>query len=295
MHVENTFGGISAEMRQRFRIHELSMTRHCKRQDDSVLYGMRCRMGRIEVYQESFFEGAARARGVVVLIDVLRSYSTLAIILARGAEKVVLVDDVDDGLRLRDQGDVDLAIGGLRGERPSGYDFGNSPVEVHKVDLTGAKIAMRSSAGTRAVFRVREAECIYLGSFLTADATAKAVLCQTSSDRQITIVDLGFEGVIPATEDMLCSVYFQKLLEAFGRGEEYITCFPSILEVLSWPGVVHNFFTDDEIRMVLQLDLCDFSIRVKSEAGLMVARAEYPPQPKITRPRPRRERIWRSR
>ena len=246
--------------------------------------------------RESGFTGLEKAVGNVVLVDVLRSYSTLAIILARGAEKVALVDDVADALRLRDQGEVDLAVGGLHGVRPAGYDFGNSPVQIDKVDLTGAKIAMRSSAGTRAVFRVREAECIYLGSFLTADATAKAVLRQTPSDGQITLIDLGFEGVMPATEDTLCCVYFQKLLEAFLRGDRYITAFPTILEVLCWPGVVHNFFSDEELRLALQLDRFDFAIRVESDGGLMVARAEYPAQPHITDPRrPRRERIWRSR
>ena len=246
------------------------------------------------IRRESLFHGVEKAVGNIVLVDVLRSYTTIAIILARGAELVILVDNVEDGLRLRDQSEVDLTVGGRHGLRPAGYDFGNSPVQIDKIDFAGARVALRSSAGTPAVFRVREAEGIYLGSFLTADATAKAVISQTPSDGQITIVDLGFEGLMPATEDTLCCVYLQKLLEAFQRGEQYITAFPTILEVLRYPGVVHSFFHDDEITLALQLDTYDFAVRVERERGLMVARAAYPSQPQIT-PRPRRERIWRSR
>ena len=229
-----------------------------------------------EIRRESLFVGAAKAVGNVVLFDVLRSYTTLAMLFAQGVEEAVLVARVKDAVSLRDRGLVDLAVGGFHGDRPVDYDLGNSPVEIDGVNFAGAKIAMRSSAGTQGVFKVRSADSIYLASFLNADATAKSLLSRTPPRGRITLVDLGFEGVHECIEDRLCRVYFELLLEAFLRGKLYITEFQEIKRVLELPGSINEFFTPEEIELALQLDRFDFAIRVERRAGIMVATAEYP-------------------
>lgn len=231
-----------------------------------------------EICRRSLFVGAEHATGNVVLLNVLRSYTTLAMLFSQGVEQAILVSGVADGLSLRDQGLVDFAVGGLHGNRPVGYDFGNSPVEIDGVNFAGTKIAMRSSAGTQGVFKVRNADSIYLASFLTADATAKSLLRRTPPRGRITLVDLGFEGVRDCLEDRLCLVYLGLLLEALLRGEEYITVFPILKKVIQLHRAVDEFFTPEEIELSLQLDRFDFAIRVDRIDGFTVATAEYPPE-----------------
>ena len=58
----------------------------------------------MEVTIESLLEGAKRATGAVVIVDVFRAFTTAAVALARGAERIVMVAEIDEALRLRDQG-----------------------------------------------------------------------------------------------------------------------------------------------------------------------------------------------
>ena len=228
-----------------------------------------------QIHRDSLFVGAAKAVGNVVLFDVLRSYSTLAMLFNQGIEQAILVARVDEAISLRDRGLVDLAVGAFHGDRPEGYDFGNSPVEIDGVNFAGAKIAMRSSAGTQGVFKVRDADSIYLASFLTADSTAKSILRRTPPRGRITLVDLGFEGVRDCIEDRLCRVYFELLLEAFLQGRAYITEFPLIKRVLELPGSINEFFTPQEVELAMRLDQFDFAIRVERMDGFMIATPEY--------------------
>ena len=71
----------------------------------------------MEVRIESLIEGARRARGVVVIVDVFRAFTTAAVAFARGAERIVIVPEVDEALRLRDQGVGDVCVGEVNGNR----------------------------------------------------------------------------------------------------------------------------------------------------------------------------------
>ena len=56
----------------------------------------------MEIVIDSLLEGARRARGVVVIIDVFRAYTTAAVALSKGADKIILVAEVEEALALKD-------------------------------------------------------------------------------------------------------------------------------------------------------------------------------------------------
>jgi 2-phosphosulfolactate phosphatase len=64
-----------------------------------------------------------------------------------------------------------------RAGRHLGFDFGNSPFEVSKVDFQVKTIIQRTSAGTHGiVVAAHRAERLYASSLVTADPTVRAML-----------------------------------------------------------------------------------------------------------------------
>ncbi|MBU4245221.1 MAG: 2-phosphosulfolactate phosphatase, partial [Proteobacteria bacterium] len=74
-------------------------------------------------------DGARRARGVAVVIDVFRAFSVACYAVDNGAQDYLAAADVDLARRLAgEHGGI------LMGERdcimPKGFDYGNSPTEI---------------------------------------------------------------------------------------------------------------------------------------------------------------------
>ena len=115
----------------------------------------------MEIRIESLIEGAQRARGTVVIIDVFRAFTTAAVALARGAQRIVIATQPQEALRLRDQGVGDLCVGEINGKRPDGFDYGNSPYEMSQAVMAGKAIILSTRSGTAGVEAATHAEAIY--------------------------------------------------------------------------------------------------------------------------------------
>ena len=89
----------------------------------------------MRIIVDSLVEGARRARGTVVIIDVFRAFTTEAVAFRRGAKKIILVGSPEEALRLRSDGIADLCVGEVHGMRPAGFDYNNSPYEMSEADL----------------------------------------------------------------------------------------------------------------------------------------------------------------
>jgi 2-phosphosulfolactate phosphatase len=124
-----------------------------------------------EVRIDSLLSGTERATGSVVIIDVFRAFTTAAVVLARGATKIIVVSDVEEALALRSAGVSELCMGEVRGRAPPGFDFGNSPFEALQTHVKGLTIIQRTSAGTQGIVSARHATQLYAGALVTAKAT----------------------------------------------------------------------------------------------------------------------------
>ncbi|MEM7188829.1 MAG: 2-phosphosulfolactate phosphatase, partial [Pseudomonadota bacterium] len=85
----------------------------------------------------SFEEAAAQATGTAVVIDVFRAFTTAAVAMANGVEKILMTGSIDDALALRADGAGAFCMGERNGLRPDGFDFGNSPAELSSHLLDG--------------------------------------------------------------------------------------------------------------------------------------------------------------
>jgi 2-phosphosulfolactate phosphatase len=113
--------------------------------------------------------------GPVVVIDVIRAFTTAAYAFGAGATAVYLVATVEEALAFKAAHPEVLAMGEDRGRRPEGFDFPNSPVAVSRADLDGRTLVQRTSAGTRGVIAAVDATRLWAASLVCASATARAV------------------------------------------------------------------------------------------------------------------------
>ncbi|MGD0441270.1 MAG: 2-phosphosulfolactate phosphatase [Acidimicrobiales bacterium] len=114
-------------------------------------------------------------RGVVVAVDVLRAFTTAAYAFAAGASSIFLVATVREAIDLAGRIPGALTMGEEHGQRPLGFDFSNSPVEVSRADLEGRSLVQRTSAGTQGVIAAGNAERLFAASLVCASATAAAI------------------------------------------------------------------------------------------------------------------------
>jgi 2-phosphosulfolactate phosphatase len=227
----------------------------------------------MEIRIDSLLSGAERATGSVVIIDVFRAFTTAAVVLARGAAKIIMVSGVEEALALRSAGIGQLCMGEVRGRAPPGFDLGNSPFEASQAHVVGMTIIQRTSAGTQGIVSARQAAQLYAGSLVTAKATVRAIF--RHSPQRATLVAMGDDGVTRTDEDELCAIHLRNLLE--GRPGDA----SGILEVILAGARIADFHDPakphlhpGDLEIALGIDRYDFAVRITEEDGRPVARIE---------------------
>lgn len=161
-------------------------------------------------FQYTNLEDCHTAKGVVVVIDVLRAFSTAAYAFSRGAKEILLVGTVEEALALRSQIPHSKAMGEVGGLPPPGFDFGNSPTHIDGEDLSGITLIQRTGAGTRGAVRSQNAEVLLAASFVVAGATVKHITRLGAEEVTFVITGKTFSG---GDEDLACAEYLEALLK----------------------------------------------------------------------------------
>ncbi len=139
----------------------------------------------------------------VVMIDVLRSSTTITTALANGARQVIPATSVESAVKISGNlfGDVFLLGGERNGKMIEGFSLGNSPLEYTEERVRGKSIIFSSSNGTQALAKGRHARTLLVCGFVNVSAVAEA-LQRIGGD--LTILCAGNEGSI-ALEDAVCA------------------------------------------------------------------------------------------
>src|SRR5688572_27231706 len=96
-----------------------------------------------------FVAGARSARGLVVVIDVFRAFSVAAYAFARGAVASMPVADIETARQLK-AADPNRILLGERFAKPlPGFDCGNSPTELERIDVAGRTLVHTTHSGTQ--------------------------------------------------------------------------------------------------------------------------------------------------
>jgi 2-phosphosulfolactate phosphatase len=253
-------------------------------------------------------QGAEGAQGAVVVIDVLRAFTTAAYALAprltpphpptaphppgekypggrpaaravaeetgkRGAREIWLVSTPEEALALR-AADPGLVLAGEVGGRPiPGFDHGNSPERMAALDLDGRTLVLRSSSGVRgALAAAHTCTELWLASLVTASATARAV---RAAGGEVTLLAMGSPAGPDGPEDDACADLLEALLREqpceHGRIVRMVSESPAAQQALD-PAI--DWITPGDLECALAIDRFGFAIRARVELGRVVARID---------------------
>lgn len=147
----------------------------------------------------------------VVVIDTLRSFTTAAVALARGAKAIYPVEGITAANLLSTEIADAMTVGAIPGGDPApGFDFGNSPAEMMLADVRGKNILMSTAAGVRGLRRFQPARNLYAASLVVARATADAIRASGAPD--VCFVITGEWVDRDGDEDIACADYIEALL-----------------------------------------------------------------------------------
>ena len=222
----------------------------------------------IEVFH--LIEGAGKAEGLVVIIDVFRAFSLECYLFDMGATEIRPVGTVEDAFSLRNRIENSILVGERQGKKCEGFDYGNSPSAINGRDVFGKTVVHTTSAGTQGIVNAVKADKVITGSLVNAKAIAKYITMM--QPHKVSLVCMGNGGVLPAEEDELCAEYIKYLL--IGGKEIELE---KKIETLKKHGGDHFFdeskqdvFPKEDFYMCVDYDKFPFVIEIeKDELGFV--------------------------
>ena len=151
--------------------------------------------------------------GLVVVVDVLRAFSTSAYAFAAGARAVIEAHSLDEIEPLKQRNAPAITVGAQPGGFPvAGLDYGNSPASIAPLDLAGVTLIEYSAGGVRGLIDCDHASEVLAGSLVCARATAEYI--RWRDPPLVTFVITGLWTDRDGDEDHACA----DLIEAHLRG-----------------------------------------------------------------------------
>jgi len=214
-------------------------------------------------------EGAREARGLTIIIDVFRAFTTDCFVFDNGAVKIIPVESVDGALELRKKNPDYIVMGERDGKKPEDFDYGNSPTEIENVDFKGKTIIQTTTAGTKGILNATNADEIITGSFVNTSVVVNYIKKTGFSD--VSLVCMGDKGIEKSDEDTMCAEFIKDSLE----GKE--VDFQKIKNYLKSYKSAEKFFNDEKVwaperdfELCTEVDRFSFIIKVEAPGSNMV-------------------------
>jgi 2-phosphosulfolactate phosphatase len=212
---------------------------------------------------------AAEARGIVIVIDVIRAFSVAGYAFASEARGIWMVREVEEARRLREREPEALLIGEVGGRTIPGFDLNNSPSLMARTDVRGRQLIQRTGAGTQGAVGAWGASSILLCALTNARATATyADRLAAETGDCITLLPTFTRRDLPWTEDEICADYVQALITGQDNAEAIVERGRQYLEEI---GRLDNWKREDadfpfeDIAAVFDVDKFNFAMVGKHE------------------------------
>ena len=221
-------------------------------------------------------EGAKKAEGLTVIIDVFRAFTTECYCFAGGAVKSYPIGSMEDAFALKREHPDWVLLGERGGAKVEGCDLGNSPWDAMNYDFRGKTMIHSTSAGTQGIVNAARASAtqIITGSLVNAKAICDYIRAQ--NPETVSLVAMGKAGVTSVPEDLLAADYMRALLEDDRSYDidgriEYLKDHGG--EQFFDPALAHIFPRED-YPLCVALNRFGFVLRVEKEGDMLVIRRE---------------------
>ncbi len=216
----------------------------------------------MEIRILEYIEGARKATGLTVIIDVFRAFTVGCYVMNNGAKEIIAVAEVDTAFHLKRENPGYILMGERSERKVEGFDYGNSPTHIEHVDFTGKTVVQTTSAGTRGLIEATGADEIITGSLVNADAVVAYI--KQNYPSTASLIAMGYNGRLPADEDRLCAKYIQDRLMGNKQDME-----DAIVELKEGSG--KRFFDPQNINhsppndffLCTQIGIFDFVLRAE--------------------------------
>ncbi len=210
-----------------------------------------------------------QAKGLCVVIDVLRAFTTAAFAFASGAKEIIFVSTPEEAFRKHQIDPTLLLMGEQEGQRINGFHFENSPSEMQSASLSGRTIVQRTSSGTQGVIGCSHASQILISSFVVADATIRRIL-----KLQPSHVSFIATGRTNGDEDLALAEYLQsKLMRQSIDLEQFLNrvrSSPAAKRMMEGPISYKNGPYD--LELALKVDYFPFAMEVSQNNKTLIGR-----------------------
>ena len=160
----------------------------------------------IEILQ--LLDGAKKAQGLTVIIDVFRAFSTACYAFDAGIQRIYPVGDLEKAYQLKQDNPDYILVGERNEQKPEGFDFGNSPSQLLEADLNGKTMVHTTSSGTQGIANATGASEIVTGSFVNAGAIIRYIRKQ--NPEKVSLVCMGYSCQYPTTKTR-CLQYISRM------------------------------------------------------------------------------------
>ncbi len=157
-----------------------------------------------------FEEGARKATGLAVIFDVFRAFTVACYAAEGGVSKIIATGSVEEAFILKRKYRNSVLAGERNERKIEGFDFGNSPTEILKADISGKIFIHTTTAGTSGLVNAINAEQVITGSLVNASSVAEYI--KMIDPKVVSLVAMGYRASISAEEDLLCAEYIKALV-----------------------------------------------------------------------------------
>lgn len=134
---------------------------------------------------------------ILVVIDVIRASTSFCVAFENGIKELIPLATIEETLMYKDKGY--LTAGERNSEKLPGFDFGNSPFEFMNKNLSGEKLAITTTNGTKTIHTIPPLSNIVMGGFANYSVLMDYIQKQKSN---ILLVCSGWHNK-PSIEDLL--------------------------------------------------------------------------------------------
>lgn len=209
-------------------------------------------------------EGARRASGVVVVIDVMRAFTTAAYAFAAGATEIDLVATVEEAKAV-----PGFRMGEVKGRLIPGFDHDNSPSRLIGRRLDGHRAVLRTSSGTRCVTEATHATEVWLGSLVVASATVRALVNRP----EVTFVASGAPRA--GEEDLACAEFMAAGLRQAPYSRESVVAVVTSSRAATRHRSGDADFPPEDLACAIAIDAFDFAMKAERRGTRWIAKRAF--------------------
>jgi 2-phosphosulfolactate phosphatase len=181
----------------------------------------------------------------VLVIDVLRSTTTIITALGNGAKAVLPAGGADDAIRLANNLERDdVLLAGEQGYRPiEGFQCGNSPAEMTQETVAGMTLVMTTTNGTAALLATDHGDPVFVGAPVNFTAAPERAREAFESKGELIILCSGREGRFALEDAYAAGRFARAVLPSRAKGVEIDDAAIAALQLVrrygeKWKGAV---------------------------------------------------------